>query len=121
MDLVATVDVDHGHPTVVAISGDLDLASAPTLEGVLALPNIRRAPNLVLDLTGVTFMDCAGLGILIGARKRIALGPVRSLTLAPRGARPTRAAGGRAAGSSRGRARPAALRPGLGCCDQGHA
>jgi anti-sigma B factor antagonist len=70
MNLVATID--HGHPTVVVISGDLDLASGPTLEGVLALPNLRRDPNLVLDLTGVTFMDCAGLGILIGARKRIA-------------------------------------------------
>ena len=76
MDLVASVD--HGHPTVVVIKGELDVASAPTLEGVLALPNIRRAPSLVLDLTGVTFMDCAGLGLLIGARKRIARHGVRA-------------------------------------------
>ena len=47
--------------------GDLDLEGAPALTAELrALLGPRP---IVLDLTGVEFMDSSGLGVLVGAHK----------------------------------------------------
>ncbi|MDA0169529.1 STAS domain-containing protein [Solirubrobacter taibaiensis] len=56
---------------VIAVRGELDIATAPELRAALAeaihtLPGTR----LIADLEGLEFIDSAGLGILIGGRKR---------------------------------------------------
>ncbi len=70
---------------VVALSGELDLASAPTLRdqllGVLRPGNCR----LVVDLSHVGFSDHSGLAVLVGAHRRARLlgGVLRLAALAP--------------------------------------
>jgi anti-anti-sigma factor len=60
--------LDHG--IFVALSGDLDLASASVVDDEL-----RRAEQsedlVVLDLGAVSFMDSTGLRIIISAHKRL--------------------------------------------------
>ena len=53
------------------MSGEIDLATAPQLrEAVLDL--IQNGSHQVLvDLRGVEFMDSTGLGVLVGALKRL--------------------------------------------------
>ncbi|MGH8969162.1 MAG: STAS domain-containing protein [Actinomycetes bacterium] len=53
-----------GH-TVVEVTGEVDVASAPELrDNLLALVN-RGADSLVVDLRGVTFIDSTGVGSLL--------------------------------------------------------
>lgn len=49
--------------TTVAVTGELDLASAPALEGVL-LEALDATPVLVIDLEKLEFMDSTGLRLL---------------------------------------------------------
>lgn len=54
---------------VLRVSGEVDLATAPELERALEqVPGAARA--VVVDLHEVTFMDCAALPALLGARIR---------------------------------------------------
>ncbi len=69
-------DISHAHRgewTVVAVSGDVDMATGPGLRddllGILAAGSKR----IVLDLSGVTFMDSSGLGAVIGTYRRARL------------------------------------------------
>jgi anti-anti-sigma factor len=61
------------HPpahTVVALHGELDIATAPAWrERLLGLlrPGTRL---LILDLSGLSFCEAAGLAVLIGTRRR---------------------------------------------------
>ena len=60
-----TVRIDRdGHALVVRVLGDLDIASAPALENSLRHVLKSGAPSIVLDLTGVTFIDPTGLRVL---------------------------------------------------------
>jgi anti-sigma B factor antagonist len=54
----------------ISVLGELDLATAPSLE--LAILGIEDAmPGLlVVDLTGVTFIDSTGLSVLLAASNR---------------------------------------------------
>lgn len=56
--------------TVVSVSGELDIATAERLTKALA--GVETQPNgrLVVDLSGVDFMDSTGLRLLIGANRR---------------------------------------------------
>jgi anti-sigma B factor antagonist len=57
---------------VVRVSGEVDLATAPAL--ALALEQVPGAATaVVVDLRGVTFMDCSGLPVLLRARRRYGL------------------------------------------------
>lgn len=63
-----TVDVDTSGPgPLVRVHGDLDLESAPELTSTLKA--LLGPYPLVLDLSGVEFMDSSGLGVLVGAHK----------------------------------------------------
>jgi anti-sigma B factor antagonist len=62
--------VPMGTHTVVGVTGELDVASAPALrDRLLALIN-RGAPSLVVDLRGVTFIDSTGVGSLLRIHHR---------------------------------------------------
>jgi hypothetical protein len=47
-------------PLVVAICGEVDIQSAPELREELLRAIRRGGPQLIIDLGGVTFLDCAG-------------------------------------------------------------
>jgi anti-sigma B factor antagonist len=81
-----TVVVEHLDGTVLVCPvGELDLATGPILEQVLETL-VGGPPAIELDLTGITFVDCAGLRPI-----RQALGrATQSLTqVRISGARPT--------------------------------
>lgn len=68
---VSTEDV--GGRTVVRAVGEVDVASGDRLRDALARAVTDGRKDLVVDLTGITFMDSTGLGILVGALKRVRL------------------------------------------------
>ena len=70
---------------IVAPRGEIDMASAPLFRDVLNT-FVRDGPAQTrVDLTGVSFMDSSGLGVLLEARTTV-LGRGGSFTLVcPRG------------------------------------
>ena len=68
MHLEVTADRREGH-VVVHLHGDLDVATAPRVRAAL-LDAIEGGGNVVVDCTGLEFLDSTGLGILIAARTR---------------------------------------------------
>src|SRR4026209_2993129 len=49
--------------TCLCLTGELDAAAAPALEAGLAL--VEHHSDLVLDLSRLTFLDAAGVGVLV--------------------------------------------------------
>jgi anti-sigma B factor antagonist len=52
---------------VVVLSGELDSSNAASLKDRVASIPSRPAQPLIFDLTGLRFMDSAGIAVLIGA------------------------------------------------------
>ena len=62
---------EQGGWSVLLVGGEVDVATAPRLrEQLIALVNDGRH-HLVIDLEAVDFIDSTGLGVLIGALKRV--------------------------------------------------
>jgi anti-sigma B factor antagonist len=60
---------DRGDCTVLAITGEICLGTAPDLlASFRSVYGARR--RIVVDLTGVTFIDSVGLSVLIEAHQR---------------------------------------------------
>lgn len=57
-----------GTGPVVAVEGELDVATAPRLRAGVAAVTLERGQLLVVDLAGVTFCDSSGISALIAAR-----------------------------------------------------
>ena len=70
MDVSVTSRVS-GDRTVVDVTGEIDVYTAPALREELASLIDSEHTNLVVDLTGVSFMDSTGLGVLVGALKKV--------------------------------------------------
>jgi anti-sigma B factor antagonist len=56
---------------VIAVEGELDLATAPALKWTLVELLAQGYDHFVIDLSGLTHMDSMGIGVLVAFRKRI--------------------------------------------------
>jgi anti-sigma B factor antagonist len=56
---------------VVAVSGEIDLFTAPEFKQRVTAPIAAGAERVVIDLTETTFVDSSSLGVLIGAHRRL--------------------------------------------------
>ena len=61
---------DDRSRTVVELTGELDLFTAPLLRDVLLGVSSDGKYFLAVELSGLAFLDSSGLGVLIGAAKR---------------------------------------------------
>ena len=56
----------EGDVRVVAVGGEVDMATAPQLDAALATVD----GDVVVDLAAVTFLDSSGIGVLVKAAQR---------------------------------------------------
>ena len=72
--LISGPDI-HRHPSergVLSIGGEIDVMSAPPLRDALArFCDEHPGSTVVLDLANVGFLDSTGLGVLVGAARRM--------------------------------------------------
>lgn len=62
---------EHGQWQVLAVTGEIDVATAPRMrEAIIDMVN-RGDRRIIVDLEAVDFMDSTGLGVLVGALKRV--------------------------------------------------
>lgn len=70
MDLtLATREVDG--TTVVAVGGEIDVYTAPTLRDKITELVAAGVYDIVVDMEGVEFLDSTGLGVLVGGLKKV--------------------------------------------------
>jgi anti-sigma B factor antagonist len=68
MDDYANIDIDiveYDELVVVAVEGEVDLSAAPLFEESLAIAGATEATAIILDLDRVSFMDSAGVHVLL--------------------------------------------------------
>ncbi|OKJ94995.1 hypothetical protein AMK26_30690 [Streptomyces sp. CB03234] len=77
-----SVTTDPGGDAVLTVSGELDIVTGEELRSRLRTA-LDRSHTVLLDLSGVTFLDCSGLRVLLWARRQAAAEDVRLLLHAP--------------------------------------
>jgi len=60
-----------GDRTVLTVRGELDLYTAPALRDRVLAVAAEGQRRLVIDLSGVPFMDSSGLGVIVACLKRL--------------------------------------------------
>jgi anti-sigma B factor antagonist len=92
--LSLTSRTNRGGYVIVALGGELGIASAPALrEQLLSL--LRAASHLIIDLSAIEHADASGLAVLVGSGRRARLlgGSVRLAAPSPEVARVLSATG----------------------------
>ena len=57
--------------TTLALTGELDPATAPVLADAIASLETAGVDDVVIDLAGVTFLDSSGVRVLVSAREQL--------------------------------------------------
>lgn len=60
----------HSQRSVLRLQGELDVSNRDRLRRAISGALDSHPPVLVLDLSGLSFTDCAGLSVLVWAHKR---------------------------------------------------
>ena len=74
-EFATTVEIDaHVDPTgaqIVILSGEIDSSNAASLQQRMAAITAHHPERLIFDLTGLRFMDSAGIAVLIGTATQL--------------------------------------------------
>lgn len=62
----------HARRSVLLLQGELDFCTRDRLRRAISSVLMRRPQILVVDLSGLDFIDCSGLSVLVWAHKRLA-------------------------------------------------
>lgn len=62
---------EKDHLTTVDISGEIDAYTAPKLREALFHLAEKKEPLIIINLSGVTYMDSTGLGVFVGVFKNV--------------------------------------------------
>lgn len=62
---------EFGNWSILRAVGEIDMATAPRLRQHVQTVTAGRPDGLILDLDRVDFIDSTGLGVLVGAAKRM--------------------------------------------------
>jgi anti-sigma B factor antagonist len=65
------VDAPSGSAAIVRLTGELDVAGVPALGACLS-ERLAAHRDVILDLSGLSFLDSTGLGVLFGAHEQAA-------------------------------------------------
>jgi anti-sigma B factor antagonist len=60
---------DNGTTAVVLISGEVDRSNGDELQDLMVGPALSAYHEMVVDLSGVTFMGSTGLNVLISTKR----------------------------------------------------
>jgi anti-sigma B factor antagonist len=66
-----SVERDGPGPVVMRVTGEIDVETAGDLRQQLALHMGSHQPDLIVDVSRVTFMDSTGLGTLVRAVRQV--------------------------------------------------
>jgi anti-sigma B factor antagonist len=69
--VIETRTDDSGAPVIV-VSGELDMSNAGKLEAAVESLVAQQPERLVFDLSGLRFMDSAGIAVLLAAANKVA-------------------------------------------------
>jgi len=76
---------DHGDLVHIAVAGEVDLANAETVSRQIEAAISNRAACVSLDLSGVGYLDSAGLRVLFSLADRLATLQIELELVAPVG------------------------------------
>ena len=62
---------DAAGAPVIAVSGDLDISSVERLRSAVAQAAAGRPEQLTFEMSGLRFMDSAGIAVLLGAANSV--------------------------------------------------
>lgn len=65
------VSISTTEKDVLSIAGDIDMHESPRLKQTLDPLIANKADRLILDFTGVSYIDSSGLALFIDAMQRI--------------------------------------------------
>ena len=74
--------VRNGDVTRIVLAGEIDMVSTPRLRPVLEAECARRSETVLIDLSGVDYVDSHGLRVLVETHRKLA-DEGRRLVLAP--------------------------------------
>ncbi|HEV7586326.1 MAG TPA: STAS domain-containing protein [Solirubrobacteraceae bacterium] len=63
--------VDATGAPLITLDGELDSSNVASLEATIASVTAERPGRLIFDLSGLRFMDSAGISALIGAAAKV--------------------------------------------------
>lgn len=70
-DSITTLVADHDGVSVVSVSGEIDLVTAPALEQAIGAVVADSPTALVIDLSAVEFLGSVGLKILAATYEKL--------------------------------------------------
>ena len=80
---MTTTVISPAPSATVVLDGELDIATGPAIRRSLMAAIRGRNVHLAVDMSGVTFIDAAGIGVLVDAASRARKAGGRLSLLAP--------------------------------------